>query len=259
MATIKRRARTAPVNTSRTLDAGRHPGRARAHSTWLAPLLGLGTVAVLLLIVFAAVNRAGSVSTASLPAASGGTANPSIPDYGGVTPAFGIGVLDNRSGLASPGPVPKVGSLAPDFAWDTVNGPQHLTSLRGHPVLLEFFAPWCPQCQRETPMMNSFAASPLFKGLQVLAVSASPYGKDYETRGSEVPISMVDMTWYKSTYGTVYPLIFDPHTRVFNLYGYGSGYPTFWVIDASGRVRFDTSRYITPAALVAQVRKVLPG
>src|SRR5690242_8863462 len=37
-----------------------------------------------------------------------------------------------------------VGTTAPDFTLATVDGKQyHLASLRGHPVLLEFFAVWC--------------------------------------------------------------------------------------------------------------------
>ncbi len=50
---------------------------------------------------------------------------------------------------------PKVGSLAPDFEISDFDGSRHrLSSYRGKPVYLNFWATWCIPCQVELPDMQ---------------------------------------------------------------------------------------------------------
>ena len=50
------------------------------------------------------------------------------------------------------GVAPKVGALAPDFEISDYNGVrQRLSSFRGKPVYLNFWATWCVPCQAELP------------------------------------------------------------------------------------------------------------
>ena len=66
----------------------------------------------------------------------------------------------------------KAGSLAPDFSVKmTDDTTRSLSSLRGKPVLLHFWATWCPPCVRELPMIAE--AAQVYAGqLEVLAVSS---------------------------------------------------------------------------------------
>ena len=53
------------------------------------------------------------------------------------------------------GIAPKVGSLAPDFEISDYSGVRHrLSSFRGRPVYLNFWATWCVPCQAELPDMQ---------------------------------------------------------------------------------------------------------
>jgi thiol-disulfide isomerase/thioredoxin len=150
-----------------------------------------------------------------------------------------------------------VGQQAPDFDWLALSGPTRLSALRGHPVLIEFFAPWCGQCQQDVPLLNSFATSSTYKGLQVLSITASPYGRNYETTGSNALVTTYDVDWYRRTFKARYNFIFDPQNRIFNLFGWGQSYPTFYVIDARGVIRFATSTYIQDQDLINHVLQVV--
>ena len=49
----------------------------------------------------------------------------------------------------------KIGSLAPDFRGRDLSGNEvTLSSLRGRPVVLTFFASWCNPCEKELPSLQ---------------------------------------------------------------------------------------------------------
>ncbi len=74
-----------------------------------------------------------------------------------------------------------IGETAPDFTLPSADGKAYsLSQFKGKVVLLELFAPWCPHCQGDAPLFNEVYEKYKDKGVQVLAVSASPYGRNYE-------------------------------------------------------------------------------
>jgi thiol-disulfide isomerase/thioredoxin len=47
-----------------------------------------------------------------------------------------------------------------------------LASFRGRPVVLNFWATWCPPCVREMPLLDRFARDHAAKGWQVVGIAA---------------------------------------------------------------------------------------
>jgi thiol-disulfide isomerase/thioredoxin len=125
--------------------------------------------------------------------------------------------------------------------------------LRGHTVVLEFFAIWCPHCQHEAPILNRLTARYGPRGLRVLSILASPYGNAYETTGVTWLADRSDIAWFAKTFHVGHPILIDPHFAVVNRYGV-TQYPTIYVLDSKGVIRFVGTGEIRYDAMAAAVQ-----
>lgn len=73
----------------------------------------------------------------------------------------------------SPAPVDEGALLGVwQLEFDTPAGARlALQSLRGRPLLINFWATWCPPCIEELPLLNSFYRENAAKGWQVLGIA----------------------------------------------------------------------------------------
>jgi thiol-disulfide isomerase/thioredoxin len=113
----------------------------------------------------------------------------------------------------------RVNDPAPELAYRTHAGvDQRLSALRGRPVLVHFWATWCPPCRDELPGLLEFAAS---DEIPVLAVSLdSDWALVQRFLGGEVPPAVV-----LAVPGT------EPER-----FGV-TGLPETYLVDAHGRLR----------------------
>jgi len=149
-------------------------------------------------------------------------------------------------------------SVAPNFSLTTVTGQHYrLSSLRGHSVLLEFIAVWCPHCQRESVVINRIHAryvSGSGRGLAVLSILANPYGREYEATGNRRLADRGDVAWFQRTFHTREPILIDPTFATVNRYGAGS-YPTIYILDGKGVVRYASQGEVSYGTLATAVVK----
>jgi thiol-disulfide isomerase/thioredoxin len=152
----------------------------------------------------------------------------------------------------------KVGVVAPDFSLPAEQGGTYsLSQYRGKVVLLEFFAPYCPYCRAEAPTLHQLAASS-GASVQLLAVTASPYGFNYESTGDTSPITMHDVKLYVDQFNVNYPALFDVTLKAGNDYGV-VGYPQMYVIDRNGVITWGSglSGAVSYGTLQQEIQKAM--
>jgi thiol-disulfide isomerase/thioredoxin len=131
-----------------------------------------------------------------------------------------------------------------------------LAALRGHPVLLFFWAHWCPDCKTMAPMLASLMRTYGPKGL-ILVAPTKLYG--YVAGGEEAApaveqmyIERVRQQYYPALAGTPIPL------SAGNFLSYGSSTtPTIVLIDNAGIVRFYHPGAASEAELSGRIQKIL--
>jgi cytochrome c biogenesis protein CcmG/thiol:disulfide interchange protein DsbE len=117
---------------------------------------------------------------------------------------------------------PKLGAAAPAFSAKRLDtgGELALASLRGRPVVLNFFASWCEPCKAEAKVLVDAART--YRG-RVLFV-----GVDYHDVTS-------DGRRFLRAHGITYPTVQDGSGMVGDKYGL-TAVPETYFIDAKGRL-----------------------
>ena len=118
---------------------------------------------------------------------------------------------------------PKLGGPAPAFSLRRLDkgGTLALASLRGKPVVLNFWASWCVPCKGEAKMLE--AASQRYRAQGVVFV-----GVDWHDLKS-------DARRFLEHHGVTYPTVLDGSGSVTDRYGV-VGVPETYFIDRRGRL-----------------------
>ena len=122
-------------------------------------------------------------------------------------------------------PAPQERFLAPDFSLQTPSGETFtLSDLRGQPVLINFWASWCPPCRSEMPAMQRVYNDFNEKGFTVLAINV--------TNSDSLDEAIAFAQLHKLTF----PILLDHDGSIDRTYRVRS-LPTSFFVDGEGEIR----------------------
>jgi len=150
------------------------------------------------------------------------------------------------------------GQTAPPLSLSEYLGPKpvSLAQLKGSPVLLFFWAHWCPDCKAEGPIIGQLLSEFGPKGLIAFAPTQlygyAAHGEDATPKDELAYTQRVWQTYYPALQGCPVPV----SNANFNLYG-ASTTPTLVLLDRSGRVSLYHPGVLPYADLRSAIEKLL--
>ncbi len=127
----------------------------------------------------------------------------------------------------------RIGMEAPELSARTLTTPAQPRSIadyRGHVVLLNVWATWCPPCLEEMPSLQALHQDLLDRGLRVVAVSIDDPGSESSIRE------------FVQEQALTFEILHDPDAAIMKAYRV-DGVPQTFLIDRTGRIRYQT--YVT--------------
>lgn len=139
---------------------------------------------------------------------------------------------------------PQTGGLAPALELTDLNGTQHsLADYKGQPLIINFWATWCPPCRAEMPALEAVHDKYEEDGLVVLAVNA---GEDPAT-----------IRQFADNVGLHFPILLDTRGAAIRAYQVQS-FPSTYFVDRQGQVRAtEFSGPMSQAFIESQVSRIL--
>ncbi len=132
---------------------------------------------------------------------------------------LGLGILLAGCG----GQSPQVGKPAPDFQFQGSDGqPTSLSDLQGSPVLINFWATYCPPCAYEMPYIQQIYYGWQAKGLVLMAINIGESPEEVEG--------------FMQSQGLFFPVLLDSDGKVAAQYGIRN-IPTTFFIDSEGIIQ----------------------
>lgn len=102
-------------------------------------------------------------------------------------------------------PAPRRGFLAPDFSLVNLDGEKvRLEDFHGQPVIVNFWASWCPPCRAEMPTFQKIYTEYKAQGLVILGVNS------LESRSTAVD--------FAQSHALTFPILLDEDGTVSNRY-----------------------------------------
>ena len=138
-------------------------------------------------------------------------------------------------------PPPSTGKPVSDFKTTTLDGRNlRLRDLRGQPVVLNFWATWCPPCRAEMPLLNQ-TATLLGQKVHFLAIDDDEDGQVVRD--------------FLKTWAITLPVLLDPGGKINALF-YIESYPITFFLDSEGILRAEHIGQLDEASLFRNLEAV---
>jgi thiol-disulfide isomerase/thioredoxin len=139
---------------------------------------------------------------------------------------------------------PQQGFLAPDFTLSSLAGTDiSLSDFKGKPIIINFWASWCPPCRAEMPAFNQVYSE--YQELIILAIN-STHQDSLQAASDFVETNKLD-----------YLILMDYSGEIGNLYNLYS-LPTTFFIDSNGIIQKVLIGGPLPTALLrVEIEKIL--
>lgn len=116
-----------------------------------------------------------------------------------------------------------VGNTIPDFSLQSLDGRKMTkASLKGEPVVLNFFASWCTNCRAEIPELKQVAAGAKSKvvGIALDETGAETVKPFVESQGINYPVLIGDQETFQQFNGVAIPytIVLDGSQRIVKIY-----------------------------------------
>ncbi|MGN6377506.1 MAG: TlpA family protein disulfide reductase [Gaiellales bacterium] len=117
---------------------------------------------------------------------------------------------------------------APQFSGPTITGGHvSLAQFHGRPLIVTFFASWCPPCKQDAPR---------------IAALARKYGSRIQIVGIDGGDTKTGAHKFLAHYGWRFPILWDPDNNQYVPFGVAAQ-PTTFVIDSQGKL---VERFLGP-------------
>lgn len=151
--------------------------------------------------------------------------------------------LTSQVSVEGGGVTPRIGEPSPDFTLDGLDGRAiSLSDYRGRPVLVNFWASWCPPCRGEMPDLEEIQREYGADGLVVLAVNL----REEPTAAQR----------YAETLGLTFPIVLDRSARAAARYNV-TGLPMSYFVGRDGVIRDLNVGALTGRALRGKIARIV--
>lgn len=130
----------------------------------------------------------------------------------------------------------------PDFVVRTAQGSERISALRGKPIVINFWASWCPPCTDELPYFERLSQT---YGPRVLVVTVDWNEQPGVAAG------------YLRSHGIALPVVTDEQSDIYKAYSLFE-VPDTLVLDAQGNVSYVSVGELSWHELDDAVQRVLP-
>lgn len=113
-----------------------------------------------------------------------------------------------------------IGNESPDFTLNNLSGKMvSLDSFKGKPILLNFWATWCPYCRKERPHLDGLHREYKDKGLIILSISTDRSFNTLKQYMKKTPADFIVLSDSEGRVSSAYNIMGLPSSLLINREG----------------------------------------